>query len=187
MEDQRFAVRAVYDYLRAKGKSVPTGKPQVVGHKVDLSGLAKACFDAGGRAQVLVCHCSSQFAKFKDSWKSFDYFLVVSSQVSGRKWSCCDQLLLRIHFSQASWSTKVFDLISYSARGVFEIPLPGLIQCQIQVNNNVGVPDVENLAGDRNVTFLHVNKFLYYQRITNFLWVPVNDMSYVPSPYIFSS
>ncbi|KAG6557680.1 hypothetical protein Mapa_000444 [Marchantia paleacea] len=51
VEDQRFAVRAVYDYLRAKGKSVPTGKPQVVGHKVDLSGLAKACFDAGGRAQ----------------------------------------------------------------------------------------------------------------------------------------
>ncbi|CAM6111366.1 unnamed protein product [Calypogeia fissa] len=51
LEDQRFAVRTVYDYLRAKGKPVPTGKPQVVGHKVDLSGLAKACYDAGGRAQ----------------------------------------------------------------------------------------------------------------------------------------
>ncbi|KAL2622055.1 hypothetical protein R1flu_002260 [Riccia fluitans] len=51
VEDQRFAVRAVYEYLRAKGKPVPTGKPQVVGHKVDLSGLAKACYEAGGRAQ----------------------------------------------------------------------------------------------------------------------------------------
>lgn len=53
MEDQRFAVKTVFDYLRAKGKPVPTGKPQVVGHKVDISGLAKAAFEAGGRAQVL--------------------------------------------------------------------------------------------------------------------------------------
>lgn len=52
MEDQRFAVKTVFDYLRAKGKPVPTGKPQVVGHKVDISGLAKAAFEAGGRAQV---------------------------------------------------------------------------------------------------------------------------------------
>lgn len=51
MEDQRFAVKTVFDYLRAKGKPVPTGKPQVVGHKVDISGLAKAAFEAGGRAQ----------------------------------------------------------------------------------------------------------------------------------------
>lgn len=53
VEDQRFAVKTVFDYLRAKGKPVPTGKPQVVGHKVDISGLAKAAFEAGGRAQVL--------------------------------------------------------------------------------------------------------------------------------------
>lgn len=52
MEDQRFALKTVFDYLRAKGKPVPTGKPQVVGHKVDISGLAKAAFEAGGRAQV---------------------------------------------------------------------------------------------------------------------------------------
>lgn len=51
MEDQRFALKMVFDYLRAKGKPVPTGKPQVVGHKVDISGLAKAAFEAGGRAQ----------------------------------------------------------------------------------------------------------------------------------------
>ncbi|XP_073392925.1 uncharacterized protein [Physcomitrium patens] len=51
MEDQRFAVKTVFDYLRAKGKPVPTGKPQVVGHKVDISCLAKASFEAGGRAQ----------------------------------------------------------------------------------------------------------------------------------------
>jgi hypothetical protein len=51
MEDQRFTVKAVYDYLRSKGKPVPTGKPQVVGHKVDISGLAKAAFEAGGKAQ----------------------------------------------------------------------------------------------------------------------------------------
>lgn len=55
MEDQRFAVKTVYDYLRTKGKPVPTGKPQVVGHKVDISGLAKAAFEAGGRAQVAFC------------------------------------------------------------------------------------------------------------------------------------
>lgn len=52
MEDQRFAVKTVFDYLRAKGKPVPTGKPQVVGHKVDISRLAKAAFEAGGRSQV---------------------------------------------------------------------------------------------------------------------------------------
>ncbi|XP_024402494.1 uncharacterized protein [Physcomitrium patens] len=51
MEDQRFAVKTVFDYLRAKGKPVPTGKPQVVGHKVDISRLAKAAFEAGGRSQ----------------------------------------------------------------------------------------------------------------------------------------
>lgn len=55
MEDQRFTVKAVYDYLRSKGKAVPTGKPQVVGHKVDISGLAKAAFEAGGKAQVSLC------------------------------------------------------------------------------------------------------------------------------------
>lgn len=55
MEDQQFAVKSVYDYLRAKGKPVPTGKPQVVGHKVDISGLAKAAFEAGGKAQVPEC------------------------------------------------------------------------------------------------------------------------------------
>ena len=55
MEDQRFAVKTVYDYLRSKGKPVPTGKPQVVGHKVDISGLAKAAFEAGGRPQVPEC------------------------------------------------------------------------------------------------------------------------------------
>jgi isopenicillin N synthase-like dioxygenase len=52
VEDQRFTVKTVYDYLRAKGKPVPTGKPQVVGHKVDLCNLAKLAFEAGGRAQV---------------------------------------------------------------------------------------------------------------------------------------
>eukprot|EP00249_Psilotum_nudum_P007652 c20721_g1_i1 orf=98-415(+) len=51
VEDLRFSVRTVYEYLRAHGKPVPTGKPQVVGHKVDLSGLAKASYDAGGRSQ----------------------------------------------------------------------------------------------------------------------------------------
>ncbi|KAJ7298666.1 hypothetical protein O6H91_12G057900 [Diphasiastrum complanatum] len=51
-EDSRFAVRTVYDYLRAKGRPVPSGKPQVAGHKVDLSSLAKASYNAGGRAQV---------------------------------------------------------------------------------------------------------------------------------------
>jgi hypothetical protein len=51
VEDQRFTVKTVYDYLRAKGKPVPTGKPQVVGHKVDLCSLAKLAFEAGGRAQ----------------------------------------------------------------------------------------------------------------------------------------
>jgi hypothetical protein len=45
VEDQRFTVKTVYDYLRAKGKSVPTGKPQVVGHKVDLCNLAKLAFE----------------------------------------------------------------------------------------------------------------------------------------------
>jgi isopenicillin N synthase-like dioxygenase len=54
VEDQRFTVKTVYDYLRAKGKPVPTGKPQVVGHKVDLCSLAKLAFEAGGRAQVVV-------------------------------------------------------------------------------------------------------------------------------------
>lgn len=44
-------MKAVFDYLRAKGKPVPTGKPQVLGHKVDISGLAKASFEAGGLAQ----------------------------------------------------------------------------------------------------------------------------------------
>jgi hypothetical protein len=53
VEDQRFTVKTVYDYLRAKGKPVPTGKPQVVGHKVDLCNLAKLAFEAGGRAQVI--------------------------------------------------------------------------------------------------------------------------------------
>jgi hypothetical protein len=57
IEDQRFAVKTVYDYLRAKGKPVPTGKPQVVGHKVDLCSLAKLAFEAGGRAQVVHYSC----------------------------------------------------------------------------------------------------------------------------------
>jgi hypothetical protein len=67
MDDQRFAVKTVFDYLRAKGKPVPTGKPQVVGHKVDISGLAKAAFEAGGRAQVPRFFCYASFM----SWSVF--------------------------------------------------------------------------------------------------------------------
>jgi hypothetical protein len=64
LEDQRFAVKTVFDYLRAKGKNVPTGKPQVVGHKVDISGLAKAAFEAGGRAQVETCPKTCMFVPY---------------------------------------------------------------------------------------------------------------------------
>uniref|UniRef100_A0A7I4ASE1 Uncharacterized protein n=1 Tax=Physcomitrium patens TaxID=3218 RepID=A0A7I4ASE1_PHYPA len=59
MEDRRFTMKAVFDYLRAKGKPVPTGKPQVLGHKVDISGLAKASFEAGGLAQRVAFSVSS--------------------------------------------------------------------------------------------------------------------------------
>lgn len=77
MEDQRFTVKAVYDYLRSKGKPVPTGKPQVVGHKVDISGLAKAAFEAGGKAQVSLYSPSLWFSDMKQfifGWYSLTVF-----------------------------------------------------------------------------------------------------------------
>ncbi|CAI5980830.1 unnamed protein product [Closterium sp. NIES-65] len=49
--DAKFSTRAVYEYLRTNNKPVPTGKPQVVGHKVDIPLLCRIAFAAGGKEQ----------------------------------------------------------------------------------------------------------------------------------------
>eukprot|EP00897_Mesotaenium_endlicherianum_P009216 jgi/Mesen1/8322/ME000457S07521 len=50
VEEVKYQLKLVYDFLRANNKPVPTGKPQVVGQKVDLSLLCKL-FDMGGGFQ----------------------------------------------------------------------------------------------------------------------------------------
>lgn len=144
LEDQRFAVRTVYDYLRAKGKPVPTGKPQVVGHKVDLSGLAKACYDAGGRAQVLVCHCSSPYTivprviqGFLEMMASVKMVVKLRTQVCGQQ----DHLYLSVQCSHASWAAKVGFLS--------ELVSAGWIRFLIHVNNNARTSEVEKLPSIR--------------------------------------
>lgn len=50
--EAKFSTRAVYEFLRSTNKPVPTGKPQVVGHKVDIPLLCRSAYEAGGREQV---------------------------------------------------------------------------------------------------------------------------------------
>ena len=50
--DAKFSTRCVYDFLRLSDRAVPTGKPQVVGHKVDIPLLCRRVYEAGGREQV---------------------------------------------------------------------------------------------------------------------------------------
>jgi hypothetical protein len=140
LEDQRFAVRTVYDYLRAKGKPVPTGKPQVAGHKVDLSGLAKACYDAGGRAQVRVCHCSSLYTKSFRMVRGFMKMLASLEIVvkSMRQFLDLEDLPhLSLGCSHASWVTNV-GLPS-------EIVSAGRIRRMTHVINNLRTSEVQEL------------------------------------------
>lgn len=51
VHQDRYSLKSIYDYLRDHSKQVPTGKPQVVGHKVDLTLLCRCAAEAGGRQQ----------------------------------------------------------------------------------------------------------------------------------------
>lgn len=50
--DAKFSTRSVFEFLRGSNRAVPTGKPQVVGHKVDIPLLCRRVVEAGGREQV---------------------------------------------------------------------------------------------------------------------------------------
>lgn len=49
---ERYTLKSIYDFLRASSRPVPTGKPQVVGHKVDIPLLCKLVVEAGGKDNV---------------------------------------------------------------------------------------------------------------------------------------
>eukprot|EP00850_Spirogloea_muscicola_P011826 SM000075S21915 [mRNA] locus=s75:54710:57774:+ [translate_table: standard] len=91
-DEARFSLKAIYEYLRERGKPVPTGKPQVIGHRVNIPLLTRLVFEAGGRHQFALHDGFNRFihdnfnletASEKDKERAFERLVKLYDQVIG--------------------------------------------------------------------------------------------------------
>eukprot|EP00271_Cylindrocystis_brebissonii_P017164 TRINITY_DN4349_c0_g1_i2.p1 TRINITY_DN4349_c0_g1~~TRINITY_DN4349_c0_g1_i2.p1 ORF type:complete len:770 (+),score=176.22 TRINITY_DN4349_c0_g1_i2:161-2470(+) len=90
--DALFTLKAIYDFLRENGHGVPTGKPQVMGNRVDLPLLGRRVAEAGGRQQFEAISGFDRFIKeqlvlenptFRDQERAVDRLRKLYDQVLG--------------------------------------------------------------------------------------------------------